>query len=166
MTLAEITPDDYDALLQLNTQFVHYTSPLDEKGLTQLVRQSVYAKSIKRAGSVLGFLLCLDETAAYDSDNFLWFKARFKHFWYIDRIIVASEAQGQGIAARLYDDVIANAKHNATERIVCEYDLDPPNIGSKALHDRFGFSELGQQVTQKSQKRVSMQSMLLIDLVA
>ena len=50
-------------------------------------------------GSLDAFLLAFDQSAQYDSPNFLWFRSRYPRFVYVDRIVVVSSARGRGPAA-------------------------------------------------------------------
>ncbi len=89
------------------------------------------------------FLLAFDEKPAGISPNFDWFAARHADFIYIDRIVVAAEAHGQGLGKALYERLFDEAKAAGYERIACEVNLDPPNPGSLAFHERLGFEAAG-----------------------
>jgi predicted GNAT superfamily acetyltransferase len=79
-------------------------------------------------------LIALDHNASYGSPNFMWFKASCKSFVYIDRIIVSRAARGLEIARLLYDDLFARAKQAGHDRVVCEVNIEPPNLVSEAFH--------------------------------
>jgi hypothetical protein len=61
------------AVLALNNAHATELTWLDRDRLTLLLRQAFYAR---RIGEVDGFLLAFDESAAYDSPNYLWFRQR------------------------------------------------------------------------------------------
>ena len=84
-----------------------------------------------------------DETADYDSPNYLWFRARYPRFVYVDRIVVAPAARGRGHARRLYGELVARAIEAGQEQIVCEVNLEPPNPASDAFHAALAFHEVG-----------------------
>ena len=139
---AEITPGTLlgAALLALNNAHAQELSWLEPAQLQHLVEQAFLAQ---RIGSLDAFLLAFDESARYDSPNFLWFRARYPRFGYVDRIVVASSARGQGHARRLYDDLFGHAVAAGHERVVCEVNTQPPNPASDAFHAALGFVEVG-----------------------
>jgi predicted GNAT superfamily acetyltransferase len=59
----------------------------------QLIRMATFAKWC--AGQK-GFLIALDETAAYRHPNFAWFHDRYARFTYIDRVVIDPAYRGQG----------------------------------------------------------------------
>lgn len=131
---------DLDAMLALNNAHATELGPLDSGSLARLLE---IASRVRITGAMDGFLIGLDETADYASPNFLWFKARFARFAYIDRVVVADAARGRGIARALYEDFFAFAREERHERIVCEVNYDPPNPASEAFHTALGFAEIG-----------------------
>jgi predicted GNAT superfamily acetyltransferase len=62
---------------------------------------------------------------------------------YIDRIVVAAHARGQGIAREIYSDLKLAAKNADRSVIGCEIKIDPPNLASDQFHEAFGFVEVG-----------------------
>lgn len=139
-----IEPIDRDiepAVLVLNNEHAEELSWLEPEQLSHLVAQAFYAR---RIGELEAFLLAFDQDADYDSPNFLWFKARYPRFVYVDRIAVAAEARGRGHARLLYRDLFDTAGRNGHDIVVCEVNSDPPNPASDAFHAALGFSEIGQ----------------------
>jgi predicted GNAT superfamily acetyltransferase len=130
------------ALLALNNAHAVELSWLDGDRLRHLVAAAFMAR---RVGAVDALLLAFDQDADYDSPNFLWFRARFRRFVYVDRVVVAHHARGQGLARRLYADLIEHAACAGHDRVVCEVNLDPPNPGSDAFHAALGFTEVGRE---------------------
>ena len=49
------------------------------------------------------------EHTEYDSPNYLWFRARYPRFVYVDRMAVAEASRGRGYARRLYADLTDSA---------------------------------------------------------
>ena len=135
-----IARDIEPAVLALNNEHAEELSWLDQEQLSHLISQAFYAS---RIGNLEAFLLAFDQTADYDSPNFLWFKKRYPRFVYVDRIAVASSARGRGHARRLYNDLFDIAALNGHDVVVCEVNSDPPNLGSDAFHAALGFSEVG-----------------------
>jgi predicted GNAT superfamily acetyltransferase len=146
-----ITRDIEPALLALNNRHAEELSWLEPEELSHLVVQAFYAR---RIGAVEAFLIAFDQDADYDSPNFLWFRARYRRFVYVDRIAVAESARGRGYARRLYHDLFDIAARNGHDIVVCEVNSDPPNPGSDAFHAALGFLEIGQATIHGGRKAV------------
>ena len=141
-----------EATLALNNAHATETSLLEESSLAALLKIAFYARGLDRGGAA--FLIALDHKAPYENPNFNWFKQRYESFVYIDRIIVAVSARGQGIARMLYQDLFAAAEQAGHNRVVCEINLHPPNAASDAFHDAMGFIEVGQAAIYNGTKIV------------
>jgi predicted GNAT superfamily acetyltransferase len=128
------------ALLALNNAHAQELSWLEAKRLEYLIGEAFLAR---RIGRLDAFLLAFDQDARYDSPNFIWFRARYPRFVYVDRIVVAPSARGRGCARRLYDDLFEHAVCAGHDRIVCEVNKTPPNPASDAFHAALGFVEVG-----------------------
>ena len=131
---------DLPRLLALNNAHATELSWLAPERLVQLIDRAFLARAI---GETEAFLLAFDQDADYDSPNFLWFRARFDRFVYVDRIVVAPAARGRGHARRLYDELFTKVLNAGHERVVCEVNSQPPNAASDALHAALGFVEIG-----------------------
>ena len=143
---------DTAIILSLNNEHAQETSTLDDSGLTALLDMAFYARGVDRGATA--FLIALDHKASYQSPNFLWFKAARESFVYIDRIIVLSSARGRGIARLLYDDLFAAARKAGHDRVVCEVNIDPPNLVSEAFHVTMGFKGVGEATIRNGTKTV------------
>src|SRR3954451_18653882 len=143
VTSAEISPGASlgKALLALNNEHARELSWLEPARLQQLVEQSFLAR---RIGSIDAFLLAFDQGADYDSPNYLWFRARYPRFIYVDRIVVAESARGRGLARLLYNDLFARVASSKRDLIACEVNAMPPNPASDRLHAALGFSVVGE----------------------
>jgi predicted GNAT superfamily acetyltransferase len=107
-------------------------------------------------------MLALDQGhRGYDSPNYLWFRARYPRFVYVDRIVVAGGARGRGYARRLYADLIKHALATGHDLIVCEINPDPPNPASEAFHACLGFVEVGSAIIHGGSKTVSYSALEL-----
>lgn len=156
-TLRDATPADFESVLRLNAESVRFLSALTAARLAQLHGQACLHRVAQEDGEVQAFLLGFREGSAYDSVNYRWFATRYPRFFYVDRVVVANAAQGQGLGRLLYDDAFAFAARAGLERVTCEIDHDPPNPVSERFHDRFGFREIGRQaVSYGGGKTVSM----------
>jgi predicted GNAT superfamily acetyltransferase len=129
-----------ESLLALNNDHARELSWLEPQRLEYLVSEAFLAR---RIGNVDAFLLAFDQDARYDSPNFLWFRARYPRFVYVDRIVVAPSARGRGCARRLYSDLFEHAVRAGQDRVVCEVNKIPPNAASDAFHAALGFVEVG-----------------------
>ena len=140
LRIRRIKPADEDRLLALNNANAAETSRLDAPTLRAMLRAAFAALT---AGDTEALLLAFDQDAGYGSVNYLWFRARFARFVYVDRVITASARRGQGVARSLYQSLLAKARQAGHDRIVCEVNRVPPNPASDRLHDRLGFTEIG-----------------------
>ena len=138
--LQAISQDAETAVLALNNAHAAELSWLGPERLAALLGQAFYARQI---GAAAAFLLAFDETADYDSPNYLWFRARYPRFVYVDRVVVEPAARGHGHARRLYADLVARAADAGHGIVVCEVNSDPPNPASDAFHAALGFTEVG-----------------------
>ncbi|HEX4479212.1 MAG TPA: GNAT family N-acetyltransferase [Rudaea sp.] len=148
---------DFEQILTLNAESVHFLSPLDAPRLRHMHAQSAYHRVVDDDGTIGAFLLAFRQGADYDSPNYRWFVREYPTFLYIDRIVVSANARGRGFGAQLYDDIIRFAANSRVERLTCEFDIDPPNPASAKFHERFGFHEVGRQRIGGGKKEVSLQ---------
>jgi uncharacterized protein len=144
---------DANTTLQLNNAHAKETSELDLARLTTLLDMACYARGIDQGK--IAFLIALDHTAPYENPNFAWFKRAYPSFVYIDRVIVAESARGQGVAKLVYEDLFAFAHSTGVHRIVCEVNSEPPNPASDAFHLAMGFEKVGQAVLYNGAKTVN-----------
>ncbi len=138
--LRPFADDDVEPMLALNAAHAVELGPLDAPALRALVAT---AFRVRIAGAVDAFLIGLDQDAAYDSPNFLWFARHFARFAYVDRVVTAPSARGSGLARSLYEDFFAAAAAAGQARVCCEVNYEPPNPASDAFHARLGFTEIG-----------------------
>ncbi len=139
------------ALLALNNAHAQELSWLEPARLQHLVAQAFLARRIR---NIDAFLLAFDQHADYDSPNFLWFRARYPRFIYVDRIVVAESARGSGCARRLYQDLFEHSEKAGHARVVCEVNSRPPNPASDAFHAALGFIEVGTASIHEGRKTV------------
>lgn len=154
----QVPPSSHADMLALNQVHQVETSALDMAALQQMLGTAFYADVA--GGGADGFIIAFDQDADYDSPNFVWFKARYDRFVYVDRIIVADHARGRGLARTFYTNLFECAREAGHVRIVCEINVEPPNPGSIAFHIALGFVELA-QVRLSNGKIVSYQECLL-----
>jgi predicted GNAT superfamily acetyltransferase len=159
VTIDALSREDFAWVIALGNANQVETGPLDEARLTSLVEAS-YLSQVERPD--LGFLISFIPTSAYDSPNFVWFVERMDKFVYVDRIVVAAQARGRGIARRFYEGLFATARAEGYEQVVCEVNSDPPNPVSDQFHAALGFAPVG-QATLSNGKSVTYLSRALKD---
>lgn len=151
------TPEDYPRIVELNQAEVQQTSAMDLTKLSALAEMSCYHKVAVVDGQIAAFLLAMPENVAYQSENYVWFAARFPQFIYVDRIVVGAEFSGLKIGSLLYQDLFSYARSHGIQSITCEYNIQPPNPASKNFHDKFGFKQIDTQWVANGSKQVSLQ---------
>ncbi|TCM22432.1 hypothetical protein EDF56_1011122 [Novosphingobium sp. PhB165] len=133
------------ALLALNNAHAVELSLADAARMELLVERAFVAARIGRnAGTLDAALIAFDQDADYDSANFQWFRARYRRFVYVDRVVTAPEARGRGFARKLYAHLFERARAAGHECVVCEVNSDPPNPASEAFHQALGFEPVGE----------------------
>jgi uncharacterized protein len=142
---------DHAAMLALNNDFAVETSLLSIASLQLLIASSFYARLCAQADA---FCIALDQDAPYENVNFDWFRRKYRRFVYIDRIVVAADARGQGIAREMYGELRTAAKNAGHGVLCCEVNIDPPNPASDRFHEAFGFAEVGRAFLAERGKTV------------
>ncbi|MGL4810237.1 MAG: GNAT family N-acetyltransferase [Beijerinckiaceae bacterium] len=132
---------DSAAVIALNNPDSEKTSWLEEAACVALLTVAAHARAVGKGPD--GFLIAMHEASDYKNPNFAWFAARHPRFVYIDRVVVAAQARGRGLARALYEDAFAFARSRGAAVIGCEVNIDPPNPGSDAFHAALGFAEAG-----------------------
>jgi uncharacterized protein len=148
------------ALLALNNAHAEELSLLSAETLAHLVDQAFMACRVGRADALL---LAFDQDAGYDGVNFLWFRARFDRFVYVDRVVVDAAHRGRGLARALYEALFERAALAGHDRVVCEINAEPPNPASDAFHAALGFEVIGQAVLPGGAKTVRYYSRRLAE---
>ena len=132
---------DENAVLALNAAHETETAPLASGQLHALLAEAFHVGLCAQGRDA--FLIALDQDAQSPSPNFRWFKARYPHFVYIDRVIVASHKRGLGLARKLYEELFAAAAKAGHVLVGCEVNVQPPNPTSDRFHAALCFSEVG-----------------------
>jgi predicted GNAT superfamily acetyltransferase len=145
-----LRPDDAAWALALNARFEERLSPLDPARFEALRCEAVFAAA---ADGSAGFLIAFDEAARYDSPNFLWFKARYPRFAYVDRVVVDPLAGRRGVGRALYAALMAQTAASGRALVVCEVNSAPPNPESDAFHAALGFRSVGAATVGEKQVR-------------
>lgn len=149
--ISPVSAGNEAAILALNNEHAAELSWLEPERLSFLLGQAFYTR---RIGDVEAFIMTFDQHARYDSPNFLWFRERYAHFVYVDRVVVAAQARGRGHARRLYQDLFDHAARAGHTLVTCEVNSNPPNPASDAFHAALGFAAIGDAVIHGGQKAV------------
>ena len=150
-TIETVPAELQAAVLALNNEHAEELSWLEPEQLSALLGEAFYAR---RIGALEAFIMTFDQSARYDSPNFLWFRGRYPRFVYVDRVVVAAEARGRGHARRLYEDLFAHAARAGHSMVTCEVNAEPPNPASDAFHAALGFAEVGSAPIHDGRKTV------------
>ena len=160
MRLRPYSENDLDAVLELNEASVEVLSPLDADRLRLLISLSEMSLVAEIDNNVAGFMLVFAEASDYDGESYGWFDQNYDNFLYVDRIIIAAAARGQGLASIFYQQLIDDARKLQKNCLLAEIDIEPPNHASLKFHQRFGFVEVD-RLTYAKGKQVSQQRLIL-----
>ncbi|MCD2470513.1 GNAT family N-acetyltransferase [Jiella sp. MQZ9-1] len=147
-----VRSSDLPALLALNNAHAAELSLLDADGFARLIASAAHARQSADASA---FVVAFDERADYGSVNYLWFKTRYERFLYVDRAVVAPSARGRELAHALYDTVFAVADSLQSGPVVCEINVEPPNLASQRFHEACGFRAVGGAALPGGRKMVA-----------
>ena len=139
--IGDIGPEHYPHILKINSEFVHWLSPLNEARLKWILERATYARQIKEAQAILiGYGHDVDYP---NHKNIAWLSNHVENFFYIERIIIDIASQGRGFGRRLYEDVEAFAAARGYTNLACEVNTVPNNPGSHKFHQALGYITLG-----------------------
>lgn len=147
MRLRDLTPLDLPAILLLNNAATPAVPTATEAELAALCASSSFAVAAVADDELVGFVIGFAPGSDYASPNYRYFEDRGTDHLYVDRIVVAESARGMRIGQTLYERVVALALEQGRVEVTCEVNLDPPNPGSLAFHERLGFREVARQQT-------------------
>jgi hypothetical protein len=160
IVIRDVREHELDSVLALNNAAGPTILPFDQTRLRHFFDTAEYFRVAERDGTLAGFMIGVGSDKAHDSSNFRWFRERHPHFFYIDRIVVASRRRGGGVGRAFYADAQSYAELRYPQ-FVCEVFLDTardPSLPDPALlfHGSFGFREVGQQVMPETGLRAAM----------
>ena len=156
MKIRSANAADAVQIADLNDVFVSVTSPMDAQRFLKLFALCSYCLVVDDGEQLLGFVIAMRNAAPYDNGNYRWFEARVRNMVYVDRIVLAADARGQGLGHQLYEELSTMALADGCSVMTAEMDIEPPNTHSLHFHYKQGFVEHGQRVLEGG-KRVSMQ---------
>ena len=146
MIIREATESDVGEIRALNEAAVPHVTTLSVGGCAQLLEAASIALVVRAedSDSLVGFCLVLGPGLEYASVNYRWVMDRYDDALYLDRVVIAAEQQGRGVGRRLYSEVERRMASGWSQFpwLALEVNLDPPNPGSLAFHERLGFEAL------------------------
>ncbi|MGB7302307.1 MAG: GNAT family N-acetyltransferase [Burkholderiaceae bacterium] len=136
-------PGDADLFLALNEFCVPEVGSIDLERLQLLSRSAAMFQVVEQDGALVGGLIGLIEGATdYPSPNYRWFSERHARFAYVDRVLFAPAARGQGLGKQLYQLFADWALAERIPVLCAEVNTIPDNPGSHRFHLREGFAEV------------------------
>jgi len=147
IVVRDVREHELDSILALNNAAGPAILPLDAGRLRSFFETAEYFRIAERDGALAGFLVAFGSTSDHDSSNFRWFGERHEHFFYIDRVVVASRRRGGGVGRAFYADVQSYAELRYP-LLACEVFLEHDNDPVRLFHGSFGFREVGQNVME------------------
>ena len=131
----------YD-LNQVNTPKV---GPLESiNHLKKLIELSAYNLLVQDDDEIVGFIICMREGCAYQSENYKFFTKRLKKFLYVDRIAIDINHRREGLGKSIYADIFKLAKIESLP-IALEVNIEPVNQPSLDFHEKLGFDRIGEK---------------------
>ena len=160
IVVRDVREHELDPVLALNNAAGPAILPLDAARLRRFYAEAEYFRVAERDGTLTGFLVGFGSGSGHDSSNFHWFSGRMPHFFYIDRVVVASRRRGGGVGRAFYADVQSYAELRYPV-LACEVLVEHDNEPARVFHGSFGFQEAGQHVMPDTGVRASMLTMAL-----
>jgi predicted GNAT superfamily acetyltransferase len=135
--IRDMTHQDFDSIVDLNQNALEGVGPLDNEGLSLLVKMSDQALVVDHGdGDIAGFVITLPPGAEYDSSRYRWFEDKLvDNYVYLDRIVVSDDHRREGVASRLYEEVEGE--------LPIALEVYETNDISLAFHESRGFEEVG-----------------------
>lgn len=147
---------DLPAVRALNAANVPAVGPLDDDRIELFLTAAEAFWVAIQGATVAGLFVGLLAGHDYASPNYRWFGQRHERFAYVDRIALAPDARGSGLADTIYDrwEQVARA---ANAPVLCaEVNTVPPNPRSLAFHTRRGVLPVAEVAPYGDDRRVAM----------
>ncbi|MFZ2237799.1 MAG: GNAT family N-acetyltransferase [Dokdonella sp.] len=155
VTIRDVRENELDAVLALNNSAGTTILPIDDAGIRWFNQNARYFRVAEVDGKLAAFLVGIADGTDYASPNYRWFAQHYPAFVYIDRIVVARPFRGLGLGRLFYADVTSFAEARVP-MLTCEVFLEPRDDVSLLFHGTYGFQEVGQQVMEAVNRRVSL----------
>jgi predicted GNAT superfamily acetyltransferase len=139
--LRPLRDTDVSDVLALNEANVSKLATMDEARLHELRDMADRFDVLDVDGAFGGFVITFAQGAPYDSENYRWFSARHRRFYYLDRIALHERFRRRGLGTFVYDEIERVAAPYG--RLALEVNLVPRNDASLAFHEGRGYVEVG-----------------------
>lgn len=153
LSIRALKVSDLPLVHQWNEANIPHVNSLDFDSFEQVFKLSTFAYLLTIDHTPAGFAWLMGPNLSYSSSNYRYFNSNLNTFLYLDRIIIAESSRGRGLATYLYQYI---ASEHPNVPICCEVNSKPPNIASTRLHEKLGFKEVGQQMTEGGKKQVRL----------
>ena len=130
-------------IYELNQANTPEVGSLESKShLKKLIELSAYNLLILKGDELAGFIICMREGSAYESENYKFFSKKLKKFLYVDRVAIEKSFRRDGLGKAIYNDIFDEAKKNNLP-IALEVNTEPVNQPSLNFHEKMGFDQVG-----------------------
>lgn len=147
---------DLPAVSALNAANVPAVGPLDGDRVELFLTDAEAFWVAVADGTVVGLFVGLLAGHDYASPNYRWFAERHEQFAYVDRIALAPDARGSGLADTIYDRWEEVARSANAPVLCAEVNTVPPNPRSLAFHRRRGVLPVAEVAPYGDDRRVAM----------
>lgn len=154
--IRDVRRADEAAVRALNRANEPEVGPLDDDRFALFAAEAARFRVVELGGEVAGVFVGLSEGVDYASPNYRWFADRHDTFAYVDRIAVAPELRGLGVADAVYEEFERWAACSGRPVVCAEVNVVPPNPRSMRFHERRGFTTVGEQAPYGGDERVAM----------
>ncbi|MFP8487701.1 GNAT family N-acetyltransferase [Gracilimonas sp. Q87] len=153
MKIRSAQKSDLTKILELNEAALPHVSKVQITDMARFLKQADPFLVIEYDNEVAGFMIVLQSGLDYSSLNYAFFVNHFENFDYVDRIVIADPYKGKKLGTSLYDHLF---KTTDKKFITCEVNVKPANPASLTFHNKLGFNQVAEQVTENGHKIVSM----------
>jgi hypothetical protein len=146
---------DFGAILAINEEGYPGVVRLTADELVAVLTSAPFFYVAEMESQVVGYLIAYTDKNDYDGDEFLWFQRHLSDFLYIDQIAITQTARRGRVGSNFYHFVEQFARQQGLTGLVCEVNLEPPNLISLNFHAQNNFAEVGLMDTPDG-RRVSL----------
>ena len=140
---AQLNEAQFQSIYDLNQANTPEVGSLESiQHLKQLIEFSSYNVLVLKEGEIVGFIICMREGTAYESENYKFFTQRLKKFLYVDRVAIDEQHRRAGLGKAIYEDIFVQAISDSLP-IALEVNTQPVNQPSLNFHEKMGFDRIG-----------------------
>ena len=140
---AQLNEAQFQSIYDLNQANTPEVGSLESiQHLKQLIEFSSYNLLVLKEDEIVGYIICIREGSAYESENYKFFTQRLKKFLYVDRVAIDEQHRRAGLGQAIYEDIFAQAISDSLP-IALEVNTQPVNQPSLNFHEKMGFDRIG-----------------------